>query len=401
MKYLYLGLLFDKEKESEYLEKSSIGLQNAINIFQFNLIDGMVQNGADIDIINVLPVGSFPKYKDIFLYGKEWNYKNVSCHECGCINIPIFKQFSRKILINNYVKRWIKKNKSEETAIIAYSYYLPFLKVLAKVSKSKTALTTLIVPDLPSHFGVFPKNKVKAYILNNYGKKTLRYSNLIDKFVFFTKHMPIALGLENKSSVVVEGICPSELNSHTSENINKKIIFYSGTLNRKFGIDVLLDAFSQITNEEYELWICGSGEAASDVEKYAADDKRIVFWGYCSSDKVNELRSQATVLVNPRQNNEEFTKYSFPSKTMEYMLSGIPVVAYKLDGIPDEYDSYIFYVKKDDSKTLSETLRKICEMEVSERISFGEKARDFVVCEKNAKKQTKKIIELLSERGNT
>ena len=38
--------------------------------------------------------------------------------------------------------------------------------------------------------------------------------------------------------------------------------------------------------------------------------------------------------VNPRQNNEEFTKYSFPSKTMEYLASGVPVVAYKLDGIP-------------------------------------------------------------------
>ncbi len=402
MKYLFLGLLFDKAKEKEYLEKSNIGLQNAINIFQWNLIDGMLENHADIDIINVLPVGCYPKqYSEAVLHSKAWEYKGARCFECGCINIPFFKQMSRKIKIYRQVKKWIKENKDEEKAIIAYSYYLPFLQALAKVKRNKKAITSLIVPDLPSHFGILPKNRIKAYILNSYGKKVLKYSKLVDKFVFFTKHMPVALGLENKSHIIIEGICPTDLKGNNIlDSSEKKVIFYSGTLNRKFGIDTLLEAFSQIDGKDFELWICGSGEAENDVKEYAKRDNRIVFWGYCSFDKVNELRSRATVLVNPRPNNEEFTKYSFPSKTMEYMLSGIPVVMYKLDGIPNEYDSYLFYVKESGAKPLGEMLEAVCKMTYSDRKAFGTGARNFVISEKNSKEQAKKFLQLLQGRSN-
>ena len=37
------------------------------------------------------------------------------------------------------------------------------------------------------------------------------------------------------------------------------------------------------------------------------------------SEKANEILQQADVLVNPRQNDDEYTKYSFPSKNIEYL----------------------------------------------------------------------------------
>ncbi len=402
MKYLFLGLLFEKAREEEYLKKSNIGLQNAVNIFQWNLIDGMLENGADISIVNVLPVGAFPKqYKECFLKSRTWNHKGANCFECGSINLPFFKQWSRTIKLYRQVKKWLKANKDEEKAIIAYSYYLPFLEVLSKVSRSKSAETALIVPDLPSHFGILPKNKLKAFVVNSYGKKALKFSEYIDNFVFFTEHMPKALGLESKKQVVVEGICPviPEPGEQDSET-GKRIVFYSGTLNRKFGICTLLEAFTQMENENSELWICGSGEAEKEIESYAKNDKRITYWGYCSYEKVCELRSKATVLVNPRTNEGEYTKYSFPSKTFEYMASGIPTVMYKLDGIPDEYDPYLLYVEGAGKEALREKLEQVCKMDDTERRTFGMRAREFVTTQKTAKKQAQKVIELLTERSN-
>ena len=107
------------------------------------------------------------------------------------------------------------------------------------------------------------------------------------------------------------------------------------------------------------------------------------------------LQKQATVLVNPRQNNEEFTKYSFPSKTMEYLASGVPVVAYKLDGIPDEYDEYIRYVPDNSPETLAKVLMEVCELSGEERQGLGEKARKFVLVEKNKVAQTKRILDFI------
>ena len=101
------------------------------------------------------------------------------------------------------------------------------------------------------------------------------------------------------------------------------------------------------------------------------------------------------MLVNPRMNNEEFTKYSFPSKNLEYLASGVPLIAYKLDGIPDEYDKYINYVPDNDSQSLANMICKICELPVSERNKQGSQARQFVTENKNAVAQTQKIAELL------
>ena len=63
---------------------------------------------------------------------------------------------------------------------------------------------------------------------------------------------------------------------------------------------------------------------------------RIEFLGMLPRTDVLELQSKATILVNPRQPVGDFTKYSFPSKTIEYMASGTPLLMYKLPGIPEE-----------------------------------------------------------------
>lgn len=39
---------------------------------------------------------------------------------------------------------------------------------------------------------------------------------------------------------------------------------------------------------------------------------------------VLKAQSESEILVNPRNDNNEFTKYSFPSKVIEYLGSGTP-----------------------------------------------------------------------------
>ena len=57
--------------------------------------------------------------------------------------------------------------------------------------------------------------------------------------------------------------------------------------------------------------------------------------GCVTNDEIVRLQCEATLLVNPRPSDKEFCKYSFPSKTIEYMASGTPVLMTKLPGVPD------------------------------------------------------------------
>ncbi|MBO7310309.1 MAG: hypothetical protein J6U86_02815, partial [Clostridia bacterium] len=110
-------------------------------------------------------------------------------------------------------------------------------------------------------------------------------------------------------------------------------------------------------------------------------------------------QAKATVLVNPRQNNEEFTKYSFPSKNLEYLSSGKPLVAYKLDGIPDEYDDVIIYVEDNSIRALADKLTEVCEYDKQKMSEHCKRAYEFVMTQKNEVKQTERILNMLREKG--
>ena len=171
---------------------------------------------------------------------------------------------------------------------------------------------------------------------------------------------------------------------------------YSGALYYQFGIKNLLDAFTQIKDENYQLILCGSGDAEDEIKQLASKDNRIQFKGYLPYDEVLNLQSMATVLVNPRTPEGEYTKYSFPSKTMEYMASGVPVVMYRLPGIPTEYDNYLYYVNGNSVEELKNKLVEVCGMDAIKRKQKGERAQNFVLQEKNYLVQAKKIIDFIN-----
>jgi glycosyltransferase involved in cell wall biosynthesis len=219
----------------------------------------------------------------------------------------------------------------------------------------------------------------------------------VDYYVLLTKQMATYMNI-NKPFCVMEGISTEEnVDDYPLERCKNdlKIIFYSGTLHRKFGVSNLIKAFTTISNQNYRLQICGVGDCEIEIKNMAEKDKRIEFLGRVKRDKVLQLQKNATVLVNPRQNSEEYTKYSFPSKNLEYLSSGVPLVAYKLDGIPDEYDDFIIYPVDDTEISLANEITKICNMADEDRKTLGLKAKDFVYKNKNKVTQSEKIIEFV------
>ena len=70
------------------------------------------------------------------------------------------------------------------------------------------------------------------------------------------------------------------------------------------------------------------------------------------------LHKRATALINPRKPNSKITRFSFPSKNMEYLSSGTPMIGYKLDGIPSEYYDYFYTIDDSSEKSLRNTIVK-------------------------------------------
>lgn len=401
---LFLGKLFPREKEQEIKGKMKTGMQDAANALQWNIIDGFEANDfGQMKIINYLPVDAFPNgYTDKFIEG--FTFQHTEKYKADdinvkCCNIFGIKRFINSLYFRKYVKKWAKEDKGKKKVILSYTANSMFLGLVKLAKKyNKNIVAGCIIADIPQFATAREVTGLKKLYHDYQVKKCASLYGLVDRFVLLTEQM--AEKLEIKSPhIVVEGIATTDETRVDEKSVNNlkndRYVLYSGTLNYKFGIKTLIDAFSQITDANLKLVICGFGEAEELIKEKQKTDGRIVYLGRVDRAEVLALQRNATVLVNPRQNNEEFTKYSFPSKNLEYLSSGVPLVAYKLDGIPDEYDEYISYPKDNSETALAEEIIKICNMSDEDRIAKGKKSKDFVFLNKNKVAQAQRIIEFI------
>lgn len=392
-KILFMGSLYPREQENEIKENSISMSSNAPNVFQWNLISGLLQIiEQPLQVINVLPVGTWRStYRKVYLKDRDWCCSGVNGHEIGCINLPFVKQWMR----SQKAKKLLKKGADENTEIIIYSAYMPFLRAAYHLPKS--VKVTAIITDLPEYYDLGNTSKWKKLLRKYQNRIVYKYLNRIDRFVILTDQMHGPLRIGDRPYVRIEGICDFEQQKASPIATDKKAILYSGTLHYQYGIKNLLAAFESIENKDIELWICGSGDAEKEIKDLAQKDGRIKFFGFCKKDEVMQIRSKAAILVNPRTNDGEYTKYSFPSKTMEYMVSGKPVVMYKLDGIPDEYDEYLNYVRETTPRFvgLKESIVDVMNA-YGQALLKANRAREFVMENKSVKIQVENILRMIN-----
>ncbi len=401
MQYAFLSTLIPNTMQKEVTRFSSNNMQDAANALQWHIYNGLCKNLNDkIELINILPVGSYPQYykkafikEEIFQTDYSENNLNV-----GFCNIKLLRKFIQPVKIYKALKKWCKKNQDDKF-LFMYTVSSAFMKAAAKIKKKYPDIKICaVVADLPDMSSLSSK---KGFLQKIFEKKLSSDSysrlNCIDAFVLLTKYMAEYMKI-NKPFCVVEGIASEIDNAEEKEKNNKlKNILYTGTLHKKFGILNLLEAFKQIPDNDYRLIICGIGDSEDIIKKAAEEDSRIIYKGQLSREEILVLQRKAAVLVNPRQANEEFTKYSFPSKNLEYLSSGTPVIAYKLEGIPDEYDPYIFYVKDNSTESLKDKLTEVCECSDGIVYEKSQKAKEFVLKNKNEVAQTKIIIDMLKK----
>lgn len=197
----------------------------------------------------------------------------------------------------------------------------------------------------------------------------------------------------------MEGLVDSEILhsvDHGNNTTNEVSFFYAGGLHKRYGLGMLVDAFHKLPYDNCRLILYGSGPYVDELKEVSAKDARIDYRGIAPNDVVVEEEKKATILVNPRPTNEEFTQYSFPSKNMEYMASGRPLLTTKLPGMPKEYYEYVFLFEEESIDGYYKTLERMVNTKRGKLDEKGEEAQKWVLKNKNNVVQTQRIINLVS-----
>ncbi|MFH1512873.1 MAG: glycosyltransferase [Bacillota bacterium] len=398
MNILFLSLLYHPDSVRETSALSRVGLQNQANGFQWAMIDGMRKNlreGETLSVLNSLPVGIYPiQYKKLFLRGKTVDDR---FSEIGSVNLPYGKQKQRQRAAGKQIERWAAQSPDNRTVAL-YSLYLPYLRAVAAAKKKIADLKVcVIVTDLPGGLGLASgRQGLFKKIETRRGDQSLRLVAGMDGYILLTEQMAEPLTAVFKKRCVIEGLTaeqgvPPEAIELPADN--RPAVLYTGTLNRELGIDFLLDAFKEMN--EFQLWLCGRGDMEADIQKAQEQHGNIRCFGFVPQAQAIYLQSKASVLINPRTNQGVYTRYSFPSKTMEYMRSGKPVLCCKLDGVPAAYDAYITYIEPQNAQGIQNAVRSMMARTQEERGEIGRRAREFVLKEKNNTTQGKKAVDLL------
>jgi len=313
------------------------------------------------------------------------------------INWPILKSIT--ILINSFFQLsfLILSCWRKEKIILCDILYLPLLISVFITSKIFKVKSIAIVTDLPGFISDIQNrsnpikticNKVFNYILPKF-----------NAYVLLTEKMNEVVNSRNKPYLIMEGLVDYSMkaskNSLNNKN-NERILLYAGGLHERDGLKKLIEAFLQLEGVNLRFHIYGSGEMEKEMPYYMNLDRRIVYQGIFPNKVIIEKEMEATLLVNPRPSNEEFTKYSFPSKNMEYMVSGTPIVTTPLPGMPIEYYDYVYLFDDETVHGFLNTLRYLFSLNEEKLHKKGKQAKKFVLKNKNNVIQAKRILDLCS-----
>lgn len=406
MDILCLMGLFPKEYEKTVEKNTKKYLQNAANKLQWAIVRGLdAQEGVNVQICNSMYLGSFPKtYRKPCVPTFPFSHKVPGDGiNIGFVTLPYIKILSRYFSLKRYIKSWYNHNSdSGEKVFFVYALTIPFSWLAKYVAeKFPDVKVCIVVPDLPEYMDYGKMQKKGFY----YFRKTAEIINIkksikkIKYFVLLTDAMKIWFNRPIHYTVV-EGIAnPEELDLASVDHVDRPIkhIIYAGGIRWEYGVGDLVSAFCSINKDAWILDIYGDGADLPGIKKLARNNKNIVFHGAVSNAHVVQELKKADILVNPRK-NQELAAYSFPSKIIEYMSSGTPMVAYKLDGVPDEYDE--FYFRIDSKDGLAKTLDKVMCMSHQDRIDMGSRAKKFIYQNKLPDIQCKKIVALFRNEYN-
>lgn len=400
MKIFYFGSVCSNEKFNETVAGSRVKPSASAQNFETALIKGFsADSNVELTVASAESIAMYPGGNRLYLKKrKDALTERVRANIIPAFNLPWLKQTGHANGAARLLKKWLKENRDEsDKRVLVYGIYPKVVKKLQKVCRKRGCGIYAVITDVPSTMFTYTKSKnlLKRLFSGSYRQLAIDLQDKFDGYVYLTEAMKDEVA-PGKPYLVMETIADTTIFDGV-ENVKKAeppALMYAGALYKKYGVDLIVDTFERVTRD-CELWLFGSGDYEQEIVERAKNNPKIKFFGRVSREEVLLREKQATLLLNIRNSEDDYTKYSFPSKMIEYMLSGTPLVTTKLSGIPEEYYEYCYAVSERASDKIATWIDDILADKDLEQM--GERARIFVLENKNAVCQTKKITEFLEQ----
>lgn len=388
----------------DYFERYSKGdafPQVAAFKLEKRFLDALRIGGAKVATVASIAVSTYPRNKRIVFPGGSF-IDDVGATGVikPLINLPLLKVFVR--LFGSFFGL-VTQKKAGLDAVCVYAAHTPNLLAAYVFSKLYNVPFFVYIPDLPSYMDMGMNRSALLRALKKIDACIIDFLVSASSGVFvISRHMvddnATWIG---KPYLVLEGIASSGENLVTPvspPDENKKYIFYAGGLNRAYGIVELVEGFIK-SGVDCELWLCGRGELESYVKDVSVRYPSVKYLGFLSVSDVERIQGEASCLALTRNPDQRYTRYSFPSKLLEYLVSGVPVLTTRLTGVPDEYYQFLNVIDDASVEGVSNALRTFFAVDQHFLLEKAACAKIWVLENKSSTAVGRKIIDFM-EKNN-
>lgn len=325
--------------DARYLGKSGIGrvLEGILDNFPFD--ENEVYLVGPSKVKDLYPKAHFIQNEtDPFSKSGILKFNKEINELCDCILIPNFIiPYGIKIPVFSYIHDliFLDMPKTTTKGFLDYNLKKHLFKRCVKKSKKIFCVSNFTIERCNYYFPKFHEK----YILNYPGlsKEIIKYGNAHE-------------------------ICKNKENT----------IVFVGNVKPHKGIDILIDVFNKLNDNEYKLKIIGQKENFLVGSTFNEDDyKNVTFTGRLSDEELLNEISKAKYLVQPSL----YEGFGIPP--LEALYLGTTPIISSIDVFKEVYDGFPVVFFKD-SNELSELLNK--------RITVGNCDRQLIMMKYNYKK---------------
>jgi glycosyltransferase involved in cell wall biosynthesis len=369
---LWLGGVFD---EDSLLSQPSIS--PAANRWQSGLIYGLNHHGIRVRSVGHLPEPMWPKGR---LKISSRTARLASGFEGELIGYPNIPRIRMWFLAERY-KRMVGstiRRLGKPAAVISYNAYTYNVAAAALANKKYDVPWVCIVADVPES-----ESELRVY------DNALKQSELEPNI-----HLD-----GTADGVKIDPSNSSDDGSEATQDKRKTILF-TGAMNKWAGVDFLVSAFSTLDRADIRLQLCGPGKPTAETRQTIASDPRIEFLGLVPEVRLRELSFTADVFANPRPSHIPGNESNFPSKILEYLTYGKPIISTITPGISPEYRDVLIPVTQETDVGLSEAISHAVDLSPGEREAIHANSVALIEGSKTRESQAGRLIEWMkSEIG--
>ena len=356
--------------------------------FSQSLIRCLLLTGNPLHIFSFYEIRNFPDSRKLFFGFRRVYDNNLTFNILPFVNLLLLKHITRlfALIFNPFI---LYKCLSSSLVVVhgTHTPYLLFALLISLFNKR----TVLILTDEHGYELRNCANPVKSFLmkLDIFFMRALIHS--FDKHICLNSSFAAEFSLSNY--VVFPGISSSDVIESAYNYIDSIstdllpasfsssypfVLTFAGNLTSDNGIPLLIKILPFLSDLNVKLNIIGKGALLDLLQKKSSEFSFVTLQQDLSRREILDIMTRSHLLLHPRPTDSPVTRFSFPSKLIEYISTGTPVLSTQLKSIPSDLRPYLNFSLSDSPTSFFNSIVEIYKSSPSEIFSRRISSCDFM-----------------------